>query len=47
MQEYISNNENLNIMYLEHEINKEKGAALLTGIRNASGDLLHYKVWFI
>ena len=38
VQEYISNNVSLNIMYLEHETNKGKGAALHTGIKNASGD---------
>lgn len=38
IQEYLSNNLSLNIMYLEHETNKGKGAALHTGIKNANGD---------
>ena len=38
IQKYISNNTTLNIMYFEHEINKGKGAALHTGIKNAKGD---------
>jgi glycosyltransferase involved in cell wall biosynthesis len=37
---YIKNNPELNIIYLKHEINKGKGAALHTGIHRASGDFL-------
>jgi glycosyltransferase involved in cell wall biosynthesis len=40
IQEYISNNSGLNITYLKHETNKGKGAALHTGIKNATGDYL-------
>ena len=40
IQYYIRQNENLNIMYLEHEVNKGKGAALHTGIKNATGEYL-------
>ncbi len=37
---YIDSNPNFNITYLKHEINKGKGAALHTGIKNATGDYL-------
>ena len=37
---YIDNNSDFNITYLKHEINKGKGAALHTGIKNATGDYL-------
>jgi glycosyltransferase involved in cell wall biosynthesis len=40
IQEYISNNSGLSITYLKHETNKGKGAALHTGIKNATGDYL-------
>ncbi|MEM9673677.1 MAG: glycosyltransferase family 2 protein, partial [Bacteroidota bacterium] len=40
IQNYISNNNELNIQYFEHSINKGKGAALHTGIKNASGEYL-------
>lgn len=40
IQEYISNNPGLSITYLKHETNKGKGAALHTGIKNATGDYL-------
>lgn len=40
IQNYISNNEELNIQYFEHSTNKGKGAALHTGIKNASGEYL-------
>ncbi|WP_321369277.1 glycosyltransferase family 2 protein [uncultured Draconibacterium sp.] len=40
IQNYICQNENLNILYLEHELNKGKGAALHTGIKNATGEYL-------
>jgi glycosyltransferase involved in cell wall biosynthesis len=35
---YQKNNPELNIQYRKHEVNKGKGAALHTGIREASGD---------
>ncbi len=38
IQRYIKINPELNIQYLKHEQNQGKGAALHTGIRNASGD---------
>jgi glycosyltransferase involved in cell wall biosynthesis len=37
---YIKSNPNYSIVYLKHEINKGKGAALHTGIKNATGDYL-------
>lgn len=40
IQNYICNNEELNIQYFEHSINKGKGAALHTGIKNATGEYL-------
>ena len=38
IQIYMKNNENLNIKYCKHEFNKGKGAALHTGIKNATGE---------
>ncbi|NNK87699.1 MAG: glycosyltransferase family 2 protein [Flavobacteriaceae bacterium] len=38
--DYITQNKDLNIKYFEHEFNKGKGAALRTGIENATGDYL-------
>ena len=38
IQDYIKNNENLNIQYYQHEFNKGKGAALHTGISKATGE---------
>jgi glycosyltransferase involved in cell wall biosynthesis len=38
--DYIKRNPELSIVYLEHEINKGKGAALKTGIKSATGDYL-------
>jgi len=38
--DYIKRNPELSIVYLEHEINKGKGAALKTGINSATGDYL-------
>lgn len=37
---YIDGNPNFSIIYLKHEINKGKGSALHTGIKNATGDYL-------
>ena len=40
IEAYISNNKELNIQYFEHPKNKGKGAALHTGIKNATGEYL-------
>lgn len=40
IQTYINNNADLNIQYFKHEVNKGKGAALHTGIAQATGDYL-------
>jgi len=40
IKKYIENNSDLEIKYFEHEINKGKGAAIRTGIRNATGEYL-------
>jgi glycosyltransferase involved in cell wall biosynthesis len=40
IQQYIDQNPDLNIQYREHEVNKGKGAALHTGIREATGDFI-------
>jgi len=40
IETYVSQNEQLNIQYFEHTINKGKGAALHTGIEKASGEYL-------
>lgn len=40
VQQYISMNRDINIQYFEHEVNKGKGAALHTGIKNATGEYL-------
>lgn len=37
---YISSNPMLDIQYFKHDVNKGKGAALHTGIANATGDFL-------
>lgn len=37
---YQNENPNLNILYLKHEVNKGKGAALHTGIKEATGNLI-------
>jgi glycosyltransferase involved in cell wall biosynthesis len=38
IETYIANNPNLDIKFFHHEKNKGKGAALHTGIKNASGE---------
>jgi glycosyltransferase involved in cell wall biosynthesis len=40
IQTYIAENLDLNIQYYKHEVNKGKGAALHTGIRQATGDFI-------
>jgi len=40
IENYMSENPELDITYHEHEINKGKGAALHTGIKEAKGDVL-------
>ncbi len=40
INEYISNNHVLKIKYFTHTVNKGKGAAIHTGIENATGDFL-------
>jgi glycosyltransferase involved in cell wall biosynthesis len=40
IQNYAQNHPSLSIRYIKHEINKGKGAALHTGIKNATGDYL-------
>lgn len=40
IQNYISQNQELNIKYFEHKTNKGKGAALHTGIEKATGEYL-------
>jgi len=40
IQTYMSQNTSLNIQYYEHEVNKGKGAALHTGIKNATGEYI-------
>lgn len=40
IKNYMNNNENQNILYLEHTVNKGKGAALHTGIQYATGDVI-------
>lgn len=40
IENYISKNESLNIQYFEHSVNQGKGAALHTGIKNATGEYL-------
>jgi glycosyltransferase involved in cell wall biosynthesis len=40
IKNYRSNNPDQNILYFEHDMNKGKGAALHTGIQNATGEIL-------
>jgi len=40
IESYIAQNPGINIQYYKHEINKGKGAALHTGIKNATGEYL-------
>jgi glycosyltransferase involved in cell wall biosynthesis len=40
IETYRKQNPNMEIMYLEHEVNKGKGAALHTGIQHATGDYI-------
>lgn len=40
IRKYQSENKDLNIQFYEHEVNQGKGAALHTGIQNATGEFL-------
>ncbi|WP_396193811.1 glycosyltransferase family 2 protein [Flavobacterium sp.] len=40
VENYIKNNPSLNINFVQHSVNKGKGAALHTGIKNASGEVI-------
>ncbi len=40
LQEYIAGNPDMNMRLIQHEINKGKGAALHTGIKEASGEYI-------
>jgi glycosyltransferase involved in cell wall biosynthesis len=40
VKDYAAKHPHLNIQYYKHEVNKGKGAALHTGIKNATGDYL-------
>jgi glycosyltransferase involved in cell wall biosynthesis len=40
IRDYIDKNKDIDIKFFEHEVNKGKGAALHTGIANATGDYL-------
>jgi glycosyltransferase involved in cell wall biosynthesis len=40
IQQYMSENPDLNIQYFKHEVNQGKGAALHTGISKATGEFL-------
>lgn len=39
VRDYMSNNPEINMRLISHEVNKGKGAALHTGIKNAQGEL--------
>ena len=40
IKDYMASNPALNIQYYKHEVNKGKGAAIHTGIKNATGEYL-------
>lgn len=40
IQKYMNENPAMNLQYFRHEVNKGKGAALHTGIRQATGDFI-------
>jgi len=40
VQKYITKNNDIEIKFYEHEVNKGKGAAIHTGIQSATGDLI-------
>ncbi|MCS6935405.1 MAG: glycosyltransferase family 2 protein [Chitinophagales bacterium] len=40
IQKFMAENHDLNLKYLKHAVNKGKGAALHTGIREATGDII-------
>ena len=40
IRKYIDENKSLKFLYLEHQVNKGKGAALHTGIQKATGDVI-------
>lgn len=40
VEDYIKNNPSLNINFVQHKVNKGKGAALHTGIKSASGEVI-------
>jgi glycosyltransferase involved in cell wall biosynthesis len=40
VNKYMESNPSMNVMFLSHEKNKGKGAALHTGIKNATGDFV-------
>lgn len=40
IKRYIDNNKDIDIQYRKHEVNKGKGAALHTGIKEATGDYI-------
>lgn len=40
IQQYMSNNPDLSISYYKHDVNKGKGAAIHTGIKEAKGDFI-------
>lgn len=40
VERYMAENKDLNIVFYQHEVNKGKGAALHTGIKEATGDIV-------